>query len=60
MTRTEMHLQQARLQATRLLQRAEPPVVITDRSLLLGGSVIFLCGLVAGFAWRVWELGATP
>ena len=58
MTSAEMHLQLARRQATRLLQRAETPVRITDQHLILGGAAIFLVGLIGGFAWRVWELGA--
>ena len=58
MTSAEMHLQLARQQATRLLQRAETPVRITDQHLILGAVAIFLAGLVGGFAWSVWELAA--
>ena len=58
MTRSEIHLHQARRQATRLLQRAQAPVVVTDQHLLLGGCVVFLAVFVGGFAWRVWEFGA--
>ena len=48
------HLQQSRLQARKLLQRAARPHVVTPTDIAFAAFALFVAAVVAGFALRVW------
>jgi hypothetical protein len=49
-------LQQTRIEAQRLLRRAQPPVVVSGGTLAFAAFVLFTASVAGGFALRAWQM----